>query len=63
MTTVSSDRSRATAQAMLWATVDAPTPPLEPTTAITRPTGFASGAENSPQIARTMSIAPTGPIR
>ena len=33
-TTVSSCRSRAIAQAMLCATVDAPTPPLAPTTAI-----------------------------
>ena len=31
----------------------APTPPLAPTTAMMRPTGLASGAENSPQIART----------
>ena len=41
---------------MLCATVDAPTPPLAPTTAMMRPTGLASGAENSPQIARTTSM-------
>ena len=41
---------------MLWATVEAPTPPLAPTTAMTRPTGLASGAENRPQIARTTSM-------
>ena len=63
MTTVSSERSRAIAQPMLWATVEAPTPPLAPTTAMTRPTGLASGAENSPQIARTTSIVPIGAMR
>ena len=36
--------------AILWAIVEAPTPPLAPTTAMIRPTGLASGAENSPQI-------------
>ena len=53
-------RSRAIAQATLWATVDAPTPPLAPTTAMMRPTALASGAENRLQIERTTSIAPTG---
>ena len=38
---------------MLWATVEAPTPPLAPTTAMMRPTGLASGAENRPHTART----------
>ena len=42
ITTESSARSRAIAQATLWATVDAPTPPLAPTTARTRPTAMAS---------------------
>ena len=51
------------AKAILWATVEAPTPPLAPTTAMMRPTGLASGAENSPQTARTTSSAPTGAIR
>ena len=45
----SRSRSRAIAQAILCDTVDAPTPPLAPTTARMRPTGLASGAENSPQ--------------
>ena len=63
VTTESSARSRAIAQAILCATVEAPTPPLAPTTAMTRPTGLASGAENSPQIARTTSSVPTGAIR
>ena len=31
-------------QAMLWAMVDEPTPPLAPTIATTRPTGLAPGA-------------------
>ena len=56
-------RSRAIAQPMLCATVEAPTPPLAPTTAMMRPTGLASGAENSPQIARTTSMVPIGAIR
>ena len=47
----------------LCATVDAPTPPLAPTIAMTRPTALASGAVNSPQIARTTSIVPIGVIR
>ena len=37
------------------ATVEAPTPPLAPTTAITRPTGLVSGCENRPQTPRTTS--------
>ena len=56
-------RVRAVAQAMLCATVDAPTPPLAPTTAMMRPTGFASGEENKPQMDRTTSIVVTGEIR
>ena len=63
VTTESSIRSRAIENAMLWATVEAPTPPLAPTTAMTRPTGLASGAENSPQIARTTWIVPIGEMR
>ena len=55
MTTESSARSRAIAQATLCATVDAPTPPLAPTTAMIRPTAMASDAENRPQIERTTS--------
>ena len=51
-----------TAQATVGAIVDAPTPPLAPMIAMTRPTGLASGAENSPQIERTTSIVPTGAI-
>ena len=47
---------------MLCAMVEAPTPPLAPTTATMRPTGLASGAENRPQIERTTSIVPTGEI-
>ena len=50
-------------KAILWATVEAPTPPLAPTTAMTRPTGLASGAENKPHTARTTCSAPTGAIR
>ena len=49
-------------QARLCATVDAPTPPLAPTTAIMRPTVTASDAENRLQIERTMSRISTGPI-
>jgi hypothetical protein len=41
----------------------APTPPLAPMTAITRPTGLASGDENSPQMDRITSRVPTGEIR
>ncbi len=48
---------------MLWATVEAPTPPLAPTTAMMRPTGFASGAVNRPQTERTTSMVPIGVIR
>ena len=33
-----------TAQAMLWAMVEAPTPPLAPVTAIRRPTGCVAPA-------------------
>ena len=55
MTTKSSPRSREIAQATLCATVDAPTPPLAPATAIIRPTATASDAENRPQIERTTS--------
>ena len=51
------------AQPTLCATVDAPTPPLAPTTAMMRPTGLASGAENSPHTARTMSMVPIGAIK
>jgi len=40
MTTESSAISRAIAQAMLWAMVDEPTPPLAPTTAMTRPEAY-----------------------
>ena len=50
------------AQATLCAIVEAPTPPFAPTTAMIRPTAFASGEENSPQIERTTSIAVTGAI-
>ena len=39
------DRVRAMLAATLWATVDEPTPPLAPTNAIVRPSGFA---ERSP---------------
>src|SRR2546421_627415 len=46
------------AQATLWAMVEAPTPPLAPTTAMMRPTDFASGAENRLQIERTTSSVP-----
>ena len=63
VTTESSEKSRAIAQATLWATVEAPTPPLAPTTAMIRPTGLASGDENSPQTERTTSMVPTGEIR
>ena len=62
MTTESSARSRAMAQATLCATVDAPTPPFAPTTAMMRPTATASDAENKPQIERTTSRVSTGPI-
>ena len=54
--------SRPIAHAMLCATVEAPTPPLAPTIATIRPTGFASGDENRLQIARTTSIVPMGAI-
>ena len=62
-TTESSARSRAIAQATLWAMVEAPTPPLAPTMAMMRPTALASGAENRLQIERTTSSAVTGAIR
>jgi len=39
-------------QATLWATVEAPTPPLAPTTAMTRPVMMVSEAENRLQIER-----------
>ena len=58
--TESSDRSRAIAQATLWATVDEPTPPLAPTMAMMRPTALASGAENRLQTERTTSMADRG---
>ena len=50
-------------KAILCATVEAPTPPLAPTTAMIRPTGLASGAENRPHTERTTCRAPTGAIR
>ena len=62
MTTESSARSRAIAQATLCATVEAPTPPLAPTTAMMRPTATASDAENRLQIERTTSSGSTGPM-
>ena len=62
MTTESSERSRAIAQATLCATVEAPTPPLAPTTAMMRPTAIASDAENRLQIERTTSSVATGPM-
>ena len=40
----------------------APTPPLAPTMAMMRPTAFASGDENSPQIERTTSSVLIGAI-
>ena len=46
--------------ARLWATVDAPTPPLAPTTAITRPRGLAPGTANSWEIAWMKSTTPNG---
>ena len=49
-------------QATLCATVEAPTPPLAPTTAMTRPVMMASEAENRLQIERTTSMVSTGPI-
>ena len=51
------------ANAMLCAMVEAPTPPLAPTTAMMRPTGLASGAENRPHTERTTCNGPTGEIR
>ena len=63
VTTELSVRSRASENAILWATVEAPTPPLAPTTATMRPTGLASGAENSPHTARTTCNVPIGAIR
>ena len=62
MTTESSARSRAIDQARLCATVEAPTPPLAPMTAIMRPTVTASVAWNRLQIERTTSITWTGPM-
>ena len=50
-------------KATLCAIVEAPTPPLAPTTAMMRPTGLASGAENKPQTARTTWSALTGAIK
>src|SRR5690606_28842834 len=61
--TVSSERSRAREKAILCPTVEAPTPPFAPTTAMTRPTGSESGAENTPETARTMSSGASGEIR
>ena len=57
-TTKSSARSRAIAQATLWAMVEAPTPPLAPTMAMGG--ASASDAENRLQIERTASSAVTG---
>ena len=54
--------SRAIDQATLCATVDAPTPPFAPTTAMIRPTGDSFRAENRPQIERTTSSVSTGPM-
>ena len=48
---------------MLWATVEAPTPPLAPTKAIVRPTGLAPGAANRPEIAAIDVARPSGAIR
>ena len=62
MTTESIARSRAMVQAMLCEIVEAPTPPLAPTTAMTLPAVMASEAENRLQIERTRSIASTGPM-
>lgn len=47
---------------MLWQIVEAPTPPFAPTTAMTRPSGSAPGAENSSEMERSTSITPTGAI-
>ncbi len=52
--------SRAIAQATLWAIVDEPTPPLAPTTAMMRPTAFASGTEKRPQTEHATSSGATG---
>ena len=54
---------RAIAQARLCATVEAPTPPLAPMTAIVRPSGSAPGAWNSSEIARMTSSGSIGAIR
>jgi len=51
------------ANAILWAIVEAPTPPLAPTTAMMRPTGLASGAEKRPHTERTICNGPTGEIK
>ena len=48
VTTESSARSRAMAKPILCAMVEAPTPPLAPTTAMMRPTGLASGRREQP---------------
>src|SRR5829696_2468239 len=59
-TTVESESWRAVAQPRLCATVDEPTPPLAPTTAMVRPTGSAPGAQNRSEIALTTSSTATG---
>ena len=47
----------------LWAMVEAPTPPLAPITAMTRPSGLAPGARNRCETAWTKSTTPNGATR
>ena len=61
--TVAVESLRAIAQARLWATVDAPTPPLAPTTAMVRPIGSDPGEWNKSETACTTSSGSTGAMR
>ncbi len=61
--TVAVPKSRATDQAMLWASVEAPTPPLAPTTATVRPRGSAVGLLNRSEIAAITATGSIGAIR
>jgi hypothetical protein len=60
--TVAVSSLRAKLQARLWAMVEAPTPPLAPTTATVRPTGSRPAVEQV-EIVATTSRTPMGAMR
>ena len=60
---VGASRSAASAHDRLWATVEAPTPPLAPIVATTRPSGLAPGMRNRLETAWTNSTAVNGATR